>query len=142
MNRISILGIACIGIGLGGCQNTAEGIKEDSALNAESVKRSSEKASAATQRATDRWGPATKKLGKNAGDALTLTPKIKLALTNNKTLNNTANLIDVESGDNKVRLTGHVVTEKMKSLASTIAQKTITEAGSKNALVNALEVKP
>ncbi len=142
MNRLLILGIVCIGIGLSGCKNTAEGIKEDSAQNAESAKETGEKASAATQRATDRLGSATEKMGKNAGSALTLTPKIKKAITDNKTLNNTANLIDVESGDNEVRLTGHVLTEKMKSLAGEIAEKAIADAGAKNELLNELKVKP
>ena len=141
MNRLFILGIACIGIGISGCNNTAEGIKEDTAQNVESAKESGEKASVATQKATERLGSATEKMGKNAGDALTLTPKIKRAITNNKTLNNTANLIDVESGDNEVRLTGHVLTEAMKSLAAKIAETAIAEAGSKNALVNELKVK-
>ncbi|WP_395144545.1 hypothetical protein [Armatimonas sp.] len=142
MNRLLILGIACIGIGGSGCKNTAEGIKEDTAQNAESAKESGEKASVATQKATERLGSATEKMGKNTGDALTLTPRIKLAITDDKTLNNTANLIDVESGDNEVRLTGHVLTEAMKSLAGTIAQKTIAQAGAKNLLVNELKVKP
>ncbi|WP_309686093.1 BON domain-containing protein [Armatimonas sp.] len=142
MNRVLILGIACIGIGLSGCKNTAEGFKEDTTQNAESAKESGEKASVATRKATERLGSATEKMGKNAGDALTLTPKIKKAITDDKTLNNTANLIDVKSGNNEVRLTGHVLTEEMKALAGEIAQKTITDAGSKNALINELKVKP
>lgn len=142
MNRLLILGIACIGIGLSGCKNTAEGMKEDTAQNAESAKESSAKAAAATQRATGRLGSATAKMGKNTGDALTLTPRVKRAITDDKTLNNAANLIDVESGDNEVRLTGHVATEKMKSLAGTIAQKAIADAGASNVLVNELKVKP
>ena len=133
MNRLLILSIfgIGIGIGIGGCKNTAEGIKEDTSQNAESAKESGE-----------RLGSATEKMGKNAGDALTLTPRIKKAITDDKMLNNTANLIDVESGDNEVRLTGHVLTEKMKALAGKIAEKTITDAGSKNKLVNELKVKP
>jgi osmotically-inducible protein OsmY len=133
MKRLLILSIVGIGIGtgIGGCKNTAEGIKEDTSQNTESAKESGE-----------RLGSATEKMGKNAGDALTLTPKIKKAITDDKMLNDTANLINVESGNNEVRLAGHVFTEEMKALAGEIAQKVIADAGSKNALINELKVKP
>ena len=131
MKHLWILGVACMGIGLTGCKNTAEGVKEDTSQNAESAKESGE-----------RIGSATEKMGKNASDALTLTPKIKKAITDDKTLNNTANLINVESGNNEVRLMGHVLTEEMKSLAAKLAEKAIADAGSKNTLTNELKVKP
>lgn len=139
MKHILMVGIACLS--LCGCTNTAEGVKEDTAQNTKSAKVAGEEASIAAKKATERMMSATEKAGKNAGDALTLTPKVKHAITDDKELNNVGNLIDVESGDNEVRLTGHVLTQAMKNRASSVAKKAIEEAHVKNTLVNELKIK-
>jgi osmotically-inducible protein OsmY len=136
-----------------GCRNTAEGVKEDASNNAASMKEAndkaaasmkeaSDKASASTKDAAEKMASATEKAGKNTADALTLTPKIKKAITDDTMLNNTANLINVESSNDSVTLTGYVQTEKMKNHASEVAKKAILEAGATNTLTNELKIKP
>lgn len=54
-----------------------------------------------------------------------LTPKIKLAISGDKTLNADGNSINVNSTAEKVTLEGHVTSEAMKKLAGEIAQRTL-----------------
>jgi osmotically-inducible protein OsmY len=146
MKSLITLSIAIMALALGfltsGCRNTADGVKEDASNNAASMKEAGDKAAESTKNAGDRMASATEKASKNTADALTLTPKIKKAITDDALLNNTANLINVESGDDSVTLKGYVKTQAMKKLAGEIAQKAITDAGAKNTLVNELMIKP
>ncbi len=148
------LSIALLTMAFGavGCKNTAEGAQQDAIKNTEVVqdagekaatatKKSADEAAAATQRTTDRAISATGKMGKNVGDALGLTPQVKLAITDDKELNNTSNLIDVESSNDTVTLKGYVLSEAMKQRAGRIAQKAIGASGSKNVLINELKIK-
>jgi osmotically-inducible protein OsmY len=77
----------------------------------------------------------------NMGVAAMLTPKIKLAITADKTLNADGNLINVDSTSELITLQGHVTSEKMKALAGEIAQKVMTENEAKQTLMNQLVVQ-
>lgn len=113
-----------------GCGNTADGMKEDSADNRQ-------KAADSTENVVE----GAKNAGAAFGAATMLTPKVKVALEADKRIADPANLIDVDSTDDTVTLTGHVKTSALKELATEITQKVITEAGSKQTIENKLEVK-
>jgi len=121
--------LAGAGFGLFGCQNTAEGVAKDTQQDAAKVSTAADKAADATKDATA-----------NAGDAMTLTPKVKAAITANATLNDPKNLIDVDTKDGVVHLKGHVLTNDQKKLAGDIASKTVAESGSKDQVMNQLTV--
>jgi osmotically-inducible protein OsmY len=113
-----------------GCGNTAEGMKEDSAKNRQKSAES-----------TENIVEGAKNAGAAFGAATMLTPKIKTALEADTRLNLPANLIDVDSTDDNVTLTGHVTSRELKDLAGSITTKVIDEAKSKQKLENKLEIK-
>jgi predicted small secreted protein len=113
-----------------GCGNTAAGIKEDSSDNSQRVADS-----------TKNVVTGAKEAGKAFGAATTLTPKVKLALVADKLLNTPQNLIDVASTDDVVTLSGHVTSEDLKSLATEVASKALTEAKATQKLENNLVVE-
>lgn len=127
--------------GVIGCQNTAEGAKQDAAKDTAAVGNAAEKTAEATKDAADKAAVATKNAAANAGDALSMTPKVKNAIISNATLNNPKNLINVDTKDNVVHLKGHVLTNDMKKLAGDIAAKTVKEAGSSDTVTNELTVE-
>jgi len=71
-----------------------------------------------------------------------LTPKIKLAITGDTFLNDTKNLINVEATDAKVTLNGHVTSEKLKTRATDIAKRVMTDNGATQPFENLLTIKP
>jgi len=127
-----LLGLCLSGAALGlfGCQNTAEGVATDA-----------KKDTAVVGNAADKAADATKMAANNAGDALSLTPKVKAAIVADATLNNPKNLIDVDTKNDTVTLKGHVLTNDMKKSAGAIATKTVTDAGSKDKVMNMLTVE-
>ena len=158
-----------LGVVLAGCQNTSEGAAKDTSQNTEAVKDAGAKAADATATAVDNTAAAVKDAGaktadaaqktadrvgsaaqkatgdiaaatKNGADALTLTPKVKAAIIADTELNNTANKINVESGDNKVVLNGNVTTDALKKKAGQIAEKAVKDAGASNTVTNNLTV--
>ncbi len=158
-----------LGVVLAGCQNTTEGAAKDASTDAAAVKDAGAKAADATATAVDNTAAAAKEAGaktaeaakntadrvgsatdkavgdmaaatKNGADALTLTPKVKAAIIADTELNNTANKINVDSGDNKVVLNGNVTTEALKQKAGQIAEKAVKDAGATNTVTNNLTV--
>jgi osmotically-inducible protein OsmY len=127
--------------GVIGCQNTAEGAKEDAAKDTAAVGNAAEKTADATKDAADKAAMATKEGAENAGDALTMTPKVKNAIVSNATLNDPKNLINVDTKDGKVHLKGHVLSNDQKKLAGDIAAKTVKESGSSDTVLNELTVE-
>jgi osmotically-inducible protein OsmY len=114
-----------------GCGNTVEGVKKDAEINGQ-------KAAEQTQDLTKSAAEA----GKDISAAAVLTPAIKLAITADKRLNDPKNLIDVNSTDEKVTLSGHVTSEELKSLAQELAANVLKEKAAKQTLENKLEIKP
>jgi len=127
-----LLGICLFGASFAavGCQNTAEGAKQDAQNTGAAVENAADKAATATKEATG-----------NAGDALSLTPKVKAAIVADASLNDTKNLIDVDTKDNVVYLKGHVQTNDEKKKATAIAEKTVKDAGSTDTVMNQLTVE-
>jgi hyperosmotically inducible protein len=142
-----------LGLGLVGCSNTAEGVKEDTAKNAQAASNAADQTAAATDKAVDNAAQATKQAAQNAGEAtsqaakntaaaLNVTPKVKDAIMADKTLNDTRNNIDVDSKDGIVHLKGHVASEEMKQQATTVAEKTLKDMNATDTVSNELTVKP
>lgn len=119
-----------LGLGAIGCQNTAEGVKEDSQNAGQAV-------SSAAQEA----GKDIKEGTKDIGAATTLTPDIKSAITADAQLNDTRNRIDVDSTGETVHLKGHVISNELKKKAGDIAQRVLNERNAKNQLSNELIVQ-
>jgi osmotically-inducible protein OsmY len=159
------VGFCLVGASIGviGCQNTAEGAKEDTAKNGAAITNAADRAAEATKDTADRAAIATKdsldkaaiatKVGLDkaaiatkgaagdAGDRLTMTPKVKDAIIANKTLNNAKNHVNVDTAEGVVYLKGHVLSSDQKKLAGEIAEKTIKEAGSQDKMVNQLTIE-
>jgi len=137
-----VLGCCLVGAGIGvvGCQNTAEGMKEDTAKNATAVESAADKAAVATKNAADNAAIATKTAAENTADKIN-TPKVKDAIVADKTLNNPKNLINVNTDNHVVYLKGHVQTNGEKMLAGQIAEKTLKDAGSNDKVMNQLTVE-
>ena len=132
MTREFIALAAALVVGtLVGCENTAEGAKKD-------AEAGGEKASQVADDAMKRGDEA----GKDLGAAVNLTPAIKTAITSEPSLNDPANLINVDSSDEAVTLKGHVKSAALKALAGDIAVRTIQEKAGKQKVINELEVKP
>ncbi len=112
-----------------GCQNTAEGMKEDAQRNEANVKEES--------------ADVGERIREGAADAAAtgLTGLIKTAIVANPLLNDPANKIDVNSTADQVELTGHVKTADLKKTAGEIAAQIMKEQGAKQPLKNELEVK-
>jgi predicted small secreted protein len=130
--------LCLFGTGMMGCQNTAEGAKEDTQKNGAAVQNATENAADKTKMATDTAADKTKDAMGNAGDALNLKPKLALAYTNDATLKDTKIDTDVKNGT--VYLKGTVKTNDQKKHAGELTQKTLTEAGSTDKVVNQLTV--
>jgi predicted small secreted protein len=164
-----------------GCQNTAEGAKQDAATDTTAVKEAGDKAAVATQqaaqdakekaakaaaetkaatdhavtateqaanraamateKAADRTAAATKKEGKNASDALTLTPKVQGAINNDSELSSANNTVNVVSGNGMIALEGTVKTKALKERAGNVAQQAVKAAGSNDTVENSLKVQ-
>ncbi len=119
----------CLGLIIG-CGNTAEGLKKDNEAARQGV------ASGASNLA-DGVSNKTEELGV----AAMLTPKIKLAITGDKTLNADGNLINVNTTAEKVSLQGYVTSEVMKSLASEITTRVLKENDARQMVDNQLVVE-
>ncbi len=113
-----------------GCSNTASGLKQDAQVNGQ-------KSAAEGQDLSKKGGDAAKDLAA----AAVLTPKVKMAISADKKLNEPANLIDVDSDEHTVTLKGHVTSGGQKSLAGDLAAKVLKENGAHQELRNELEVK-
>ena len=136
-----------------GCQNTAEGVKDDAAKNTAAVEKSAEvageKAAQAVETAGEKTAQAAANAGKtmaNAGQdvtgALQVTPMVKTAIAADTDLNDAKNKIDVDSKDGIVHLKGHVTTNELKKRAGEIAEKTIKDNKGTDKVMNQLLVQP
>ncbi len=97
-----------------------------------------QKAAEGTQNAAQ--GAAT--TASNLEAAALLTPKVKLAISADKQLNDPANVINVNSTEMTVTLVGHVTSAILKEQAGAIATKILIENNAKQSLDNQLEIKP
>ena len=109
-----------VGAALVGCNDTAKGAEKDMGEAGHEVRQDA----------------------KDAGAAVSLTPMVKSALVANPFLNESGNVIDVDSNSESVILKGHVKSEKNKQLATELAMKVLKDNSSKNKLDNQLVVTP
>lgn len=129
MRKFLLLGFALAL--MSGCQNTAEGMKQDAEINQQKAAEGAKN-----------FESGAKEAGKDLGAATILTPKIKVALDADKRINDPKNNIDVDSTDERVVLSGHVTSQELKTLAGEIATKAMEEAKATQPLENKLEIKP
>lgn len=132
MNRWLQMGALALVVGFGaiGCQNTAEGVKEDAANTGQAIEQTAEKTGAAVQEGTA-----------DASAAVSLTPKVKNAILADDALNDVANRIDVDSTEEAVVLKGNVVSNDLKRKAGEIAEKVIKDSGASQKVMNELIVQ-
>lgn len=145
VSLIALLGVSAIA--LIGCQNTAEGVKEDTQKNGQAMQSAADNAADRAKEAAHNTADATKDAAKSAGDAakdagdaLNVIPKVHTAILNNTSLSDTRNHISVDRKDDAIYLRGHVATAELKKTAGDLAAKTIKEAQSKDRVVNELKV--
>lgn len=133
MKKLMQMGALAFVLGLGaiGCQNTAEGVEQDASKIGQEASQVAEKT-----------GEAVHEGAKDASAALSLTPKVKNAITADAALNDTRNLIDVDSADNVVHLKGHVISQALKDKAGSIAKRVIAESKATDTVSNELVVQP
>lgn len=132
MNRWLQMGALALVVGFGaiGCQNTSEGVQQDA-----------QNAGQAVEQTAERTGAAVQEGAQDAGAALTLTPKVKNAITADPQLNEDENLVDVDSTDQVVHLKGHVTSNELKRKAGEIAERVIKESGASQKVSNELIVQ-
>lgn len=130
MKHFSIAGIAILLI-LAGCQNTSDGLKKDAEINSENAAQEAQKMS-----------KDANELGKDLSAATALTPKITLAFTADKELNDPKNSLNVDSNDEKVTLKGHVTSAMLKARAEELAAKVLKENNAHQKLENQIEIQP
>ncbi len=126
---LACAGLAAIGFGATGCDNTAKGVKEDS--------------EELSQKAAEGAGQAKESASQTSADVLAateLTPRIKAAIVSNPALNDPANQIDVDADDNAVYLRGHVSSDKLRRSAEELARQVLKESSAKQTLHNDLKV--
>ncbi len=120
-----------------GCSNTADGVKKDTEQAGENVSSAANTAADRTAESASKMGQEASKVANNAGDALsdfasdasialTVTPKVKTAITADPQLNDSANKIDVDSKDRVVHLKGTVATNELKAKAGSLAKQALT----------------
>ena len=133
--------VALFGASLVGCSHTAEGAAEDSKTAADAVDKTTKKAANAVGQAADDLGKKTEAAGKNVTGALEVTPMVKKAITDDASLNDTTNKIDVDTADGVVHLKGHVTSNDLKKKATEIAEKTLKDNSSTDTVKNELTVE-
>lgn len=127
--KFNVILIAAIMVGVIGCGNTADGVKKDVEAGGENASKTMENASDSSREATAGMKAATM-----------LTPKIKLAITADVSLNDSKNTINVNSTEDTVTLEGHVTSAALKELAAEIAKKVMTENGATQKIENLLYI--
>jgi predicted small secreted protein len=119
----------------------ADSTKKAAADTVDATKKAADATVDATKKAGADAAAAAKETGKNVTAATEVTPKVKLAIVADKDLNDTHNLINVNSSDGVVHLTGHVANASMKKKAATIASKTLKDMNATDKLSNELTIQ-
>ncbi len=114
-----------VGFMLAGCSNTGKGLAEDASKDTHAVGSAADNAGKDIGSAASTAGHDIGKGAKNTTSATVVTPEIKTAIIRDPILNNSHNLINVESKNGVVHLTGHVTSANMKTRAEQDAQATL-----------------
>lgn len=139
MNKpLSLILALGVGVALSGCGNTLNGAKQDAATDtqktqqaaadaAQTTKDAADQAAASTKAAADKAGQAVAKVPQDIGAATVVTPQVKTAIVRDTILNDPNNLINVDSHDHVIVLSGHVIKASMKQRATDDAQDVVTK---------------
>ena len=120
--------------------NAAVSTKKATANAEDATKKAADNAEAATKKATVNAEDATKKAAKNVDAALTVTPKVKLAILHDSELGDNRKTIMVVSENNVVHLRGTVNSEHVKNKAGEIAKRVLAEIHATDTVSNELQV--
>lgn len=120
--------------------DVAAATKDAADATGKAAKDAADATGKAAKDAADATGKAAKDAGKTATGALEVTPKVKLAILADKDLNDTHNLINVNTKDGVVHLEGHVASESRKKKAGMIATKTLKDMNATDTVSNELTV--
>lgn len=127
---------------ISGCGNTLSGAKQDATDDTQKAAAAADTAAAATAAKAKEVGSAVKAVPENAEAATILTPIVKTAIIRDPVLDNSLNLINVNSADKVVHLTGHVLTDRMKQRAEEDTQNEIDKKFPGYTVSDELTVKP
>ncbi len=126
MNKpLSLILALGVGVALSGCANTLNGAKQDAATDTQKTQQAAADAAQTTKQAADKAGKAVAKVPQDIGAATVVTPEVKTAIIRDPILNDPSNLINVNSHDHAVVLTGHVSKASMKQRATDDAQNVV-----------------
>ena len=152
MNKLLFLTLVLgVGVALSGCGNTLSGAKQDAANDtqktqqaaadaAQSTKDAANQAAQSTKEAADKASKAVAEVPQDIGAATVVTPEVKTAILRDPILNNPSNLINVNSHDHVVVLTGHVMDASMKQRATEDTQNVLNKRHGSFTLNNNLTV--
>lgn len=130
---LSVIVLTCIF----GCSNTTEGAKKDMEIDSEKVStKLKEGMDSASNVAANAGNTA-----KDIGSAASLTLRIKNAINADAELNDSKNVIDVDSTKDVVTLSGHVTIQSLKDKADDIAKEELKKAKATQKLKNDLTVE-
>lgn len=125
---------------LAGCSNTLSGAKQDAGKDTQAVSTAASNAAQATKQATTQVASDVKQTADDAKAATVLTPAIKLAIIRDPVLNDTRNLVNVNTEATTVHLRGHVVSADMKQRATEDAQVVLDKHHATQQISNELAV--
>lgn len=133
--------IAGLLLGAAGCSNTTEGAKKDMEIGSEKAsERMKEGMDSASNMAKDA-GNTAKDVAADVEASTVLTTRIKTAITADKELNDTKNMVDVDSDKETVTLKGHVATDELKAKAEKVAKAEMEKVKATQTLKNDLLVQ-
>ena len=133
-------GLAFLSMALAGCAHTAEGVSQDAHTDTQKVGAAANNAAAATAAGAKDVKDSTTAAARNADAGLAVTPEVKAAIVRDPILNDSANLINVESKDHVTHLTGHVTKASMKARATEDAQAALAKHDKSYRVSNELTV--
>lgn len=146
-------GAAVVALFAAGCENTAEGVKQDSAEigqdAAQTARKVDQKAdeigrdvTQAAQGAGREIKQAAKGAGKELKESTVVTPTVSGAIAQDAELRKPGNNIDVTTENGYVYLRGTVSSEAMKKRAGEVAMRDLKRIEAKETVKNELKVQP
>lgn len=123
-----------------GCANTTEGAKKDIEIDSEIASNKLKEGMNSASETANNMRESAKETGADLSAAAALTPRLKTAITADKELNDSRNMIDVDSDKVAVTLEGQVYSTAMKNRAEDVVKKEMANIGAKQVLRNNLKV--
>jgi predicted small secreted protein len=146
-------GAAVVALFAAGCDNTAEGVKQDTreigqeaAATAREVDQKVDAAGREIKQAAAGAGrevvEATRGAGKELKESTVVSPTVLGAIAADPQLKADGNEIEVKTEDGVVYLRGYVKSEALKKRASEVAMRDMKRIEAKETLKNELQVRP